>query len=204
MSLGVALTLAGCGSSGGGGGGYTAPTGTLAGDSFTPAGTMAVVYAPAVCTGPGGSESDTRIGLMFTNVPSVCSGFLAARCDNRANMTAVVAFVQRYKQSGATTALTAGIYPLTLTAPVADANGNYTNTFISYQKFSATCAVTVTSGTATAGGVTIGSISATRVTGSISATFSDGSSYSGAFDVPVCADPMSVCSGCSGAPACVP
>jgi hypothetical protein len=90
---------------------------------------------------------------------------------------------------------------------VADVNGNFTQASINYIKTNATC-IPQSSITTTAGSVIISTISATRVTGSISATFSDGSSYSGPFDVPICADSTSVCSFVNntcgtGTPACV-
>lgn len=198
--VGVTITLAGCGSSSGGSGGSL-------GGSFTATGAMALSYAPGVCPAlGGGTEGLTMLNLMFTNIPNICGAYFAAgQCNSKANLAAVIVFIQRGKPGGATTALTAGTYPLTLSGPVADAGGNYTSTAFGYGKTNATC--TATSVSATAGSVTISTISATRVTGSMTATFSDGSSYNSAFDVPICADPASVCAataGCTGTVTCVP
>jgi hypothetical protein len=199
--LGVTLGMAGCGSSSGG------SSGSLGG-SFTATGAMALSYAPAVCPAlGGGTEGLTMLDLVFSNVPNICSAaYLAAgQCNGKANLTAVIVFIQRGKPGGATTALTAGTYPLTLSGPVADAGGNYTSTAFGYGKTDATCTAATVS--ATAGSVTISTISATRVTGSMTATFSDGSTYSSAFDVPICADSASVCAataGCTGTPVCIP
>lgn len=216
MMLGVALTMAGCGSSsggsggtpgGGGGAGFTAPSGSLGGTAFTATGAIGIAYTPAVCT-IGGTVGFTMLQVLFTNVPNLCSAYLAVgQCSDKANLVAVNAGVQRYKPGGATTALTAGTYPLTLTTPAADANGNYTQTFIGYMKTNVTCVDAAAAVTTTAGSLTISTISATRVTGSLTATFSDGGSYSGPFDVPICADSTSICTmmnGCTGTPACVP
>ncbi len=198
--LGVTLALAGCGSSSGG------SNGSLGGN-FTATGAMALSYAPAVCPALGGGTVGlTKLNLMFTNIPNICSASLAAgQCLAKANLAAVIVFIDRGKPGGATTALTAGTYPLTLTGSVVDAGGNHTSTVVAYGKTDATCTAAAVS--AIAGSVTISTISATRVTGSVSATFSDGSSYNSAFDVPICADSTSVCAataGCTGTPACVP
>jgi hypothetical protein len=205
--LAVTLTLAGCsGSSSGGSSGtdFTAPSGTLGGIDFAATGAVGLTYGPSVCFIPDYNWGFTGLSLLFSNEPNLCSAIAGAGpCTAKANEVVVGAGVWRKHPLGATIALTVGTYPLSLATPVADANGNSTQTSIGYSMTDATCVATDVY--ATAGSLTISTISATRVTGSMTATFSDGSDYSGPFDVATCVDPNWAChGGLCGPLTCIP
>jgi hypothetical protein len=214
--LSVAVALAACGSSSSstssGGGGDANPTGTLAGAAFSPTSSLAAVYPQASCPIPGTtppvSVSATALVLGFTSLSNSCSVYQAIGvCDQKANMVGVMAQVARANIYGASVALTPGTYALNPN-PSPDAQGNLAIADFAYVKTNATCVDAAGSVTATAGSVTIASITATRATGSMSVTFSDSSTFSGSFDVAICPVTGSICSmiasTCSGTPTCVP
>jgi hypothetical protein len=214
--LGAYLALGGavaCGSStstsssGGGGGGNTLPAGTLGGAAFTPVDGVAVSLPTSPCNFSGTSLSATAMLLAFTNVPSTCSAFQAVgACNDKANAILVSVAIARTNASGTASAIGPGTYSLTTGTVTPDASGNLTRTNLNYSKTNATCVDAASSVTPTSGSVTITSVTSSRVTGSVTMAFSDGSSFSGNFDVAICGVSFNVCDvgSCSGTGTCVP
>ena len=210
LSIALAIAITACGSSansGGGGGAGSLPSGTLGGAAFTPVDAAAVALAPKTCTISGVSASASALGLIFSNVPSTCSAYQAVgACNDKANATAVVAEIAKANVTGtAVTAIGPGTYPLSTGNPTLDASGNATFTSIIYSKTNAACVDAASSVQATSGAVTLTSVTP-AVTGSITVTFSDGSSFSGSFgSLALCSVSFDVCSleSCSGPSTCV-
>jgi hypothetical protein len=215
--MAVALTFVGCGSSssdgsstggGGGGGGGTLPSGTLAGTAFTPVDGTAAVLPPTACSVAGTGVNGNAVAIVFTNLAGTCSAYQAVgACNDKANATVVSAIVARVNVTGGTaTAIGPGTYALTPGTPFPDASGNVNYTFIGYSKTNATCVNAAASVTATSGTVTISTLTGTRATGSLTVAFSDGSTFSGPFDVALCSVSFDVCAlqSCTGPPSCIP
>ena len=213
--LGACLALGGtvaCGSgtstSGGGGAGNTLPSGTLGGVGFTPVDGVALLLPVRTCTFSGASVSATAMLLAFTNVPSTCSAFqVVGACNDKASAILVSVAIEKGNASGGTaSAIGPGTYGLTIGPPTPDASGNFTRTNLNYSKTNATCVDAASSVTPTSGSVTITSLTSSQVTGSVTAAFSDGSTFSGNFDVPICGVSFNVCDvgSCSGTGTCVP
>jgi hypothetical protein len=212
--LGACLALGGavaCGSgtssSSGGGGGNTLPSGTLGGAAFTPVDGVAVLLPTSPCNISGTSLSATAMLLAFTNVPSTCSAFQAVgACNDKANAILVSVAIARTNVSGTASAIGPGTYSLTTGTVTPDGSGNVTRTNLNYSKTNATCVDAAASVTPTSGSVTITSLTSSRVTGSLTMAFSDGSSFSGTFDMAICGVSFNVCDvgSCSGTGTCVP
>jgi hypothetical protein len=213
----VVLTFVGCGSSssdgsstggGGGGGGGTLPSGTLAGTAFTPADGTAAVLPPTACSVAGTSVNGTAVTMVFSSITSTCTTYQAlGACNDKANVTVVTAGIARVNAAGGTaSAIGPGTYNLTTGTPVPDATGNYNYVFLGYSRTNATCVNAAATVTATSGSITITSITATRATGSINIAFSDGSTFSGPFDVALCSVSFNVCAlqSCTGPASCIP
>jgi hypothetical protein len=213
--LGACLALGGavaCGSStsssGGGGGGTTLPSGTLGGAAFTPVDGVAVWLPARTCTFGGATVSATAMLLAFTNVPSSCSAYqTVGACNDKANAIVVSAAIEKGNVSGGTAStIGPGTYSLTNGTVTPDASGNFTRTNLSYSKTNATCVNAASLVNPTSGSVTITSLTSSQVTGSVTVAFSDGSSFSGNFDVAICGVSFNVCDvgSCSGTGTCVP
>jgi hypothetical protein len=220
VSMAVALAVVGCGSSssdgsstgggggGGGGGGNTLPSGTLAGTAFTPADGTAAVLPPTSCSVAGTGVNGNGVAIVFTNVAGTSGTYQSVgACNDKANATVVSAIVARVNVTGGTAAaIGPGTYTLTPGTPFPDASGNVNYTFLGYSKTNATCVNAAASVTATSGTVTISTLTGTRATGSLTVAFSDGSTFSGPFDVALCNVSFDVCAlqSCTGPASCIP
>jgi hypothetical protein len=215
--LGACLALGGavaCGSSttssssGGGGGGNTLPSGTLGGVAFTPVDGVAVSLPVRSCVFGGVNTSATAMLIAFTNVPNSCSAFQAVgACNDKANATLVSVTIEKANVLGGTaSAIGPGTYVLNNGPPTPDASGYFTRTNLNYSKTNATCVDAAASVTPTSGSVTLTSVTSSQVAGSVTVAFSDGSSFSGSFDVAICGVSFNVCDAgnCTGTGTCVP
>jgi hypothetical protein len=194
-----------------------APSGTLAGaggglGTFTPLEMGALVVNPTTCSVGGTSVHLAGIFLGFPSFSGLCSllqsyGF----CFDKANQTIVgaqianVGLIQAQTVPGAGT--TYNVTPSTGTTP--DGNGNFRVASVSYSRVGAapTCTTAASSDTNApgTGSITIDTITATQVTGSMNVTFADGSTLAGTFvaaTAPISINVCQVITGCSTS-ACV-
>lgn len=167
-------------------------SGVLGGVSFSPADVVAQVWTPQAC----GAYGITAIELLFLSTPGSCAWLQTMRsCDEKANLVAVAAIVGRITDvsGGLPADITPGVYPLSYSGTAAQ---------WAYVRTNASCVDAAEDVTPTGGALTIASVSAGYVTGSIAATFSDGSTFGGTFSAPTCPS-YDLCADCT-APVCVP
>jgi len=203
----AAPLFAGCGSSGGGGPDQPI-SGTILGTPFTPTGAAALVVAPAACD-LGTDVSLTGVVMGFGSFADVC-GFATSTelCGDKASALVVPVIVMRAREaaSGAVPPLGPGTYTHAA-VPVLDGNGYLSQVEADViRTLDASCTHPVEPELAS-GTVRLDVVNATRVAGSADLVFTDGSTFAGAFDVPVCAYQADLCGLITGAcptPACVP
>jgi len=172
----VALSLAGCGSSGGGS--------TLF-DGFVPTGGSALVFAPATCDLPFvGSAALAGIMLDFTSYPDSCEVMEATSlCGNKASATRVLALVLSGEVGAAAI------------DPAGPATGAFRASTAQAVQDDAACEpLPGTTALDMAGGsVTLTGVSGARVSGSASIRFENGERFEHDFDLPLCAVPLDLC-----------
>jgi hypothetical protein len=188
LALVAALAVACGGSSNGSNnnnnGNVSSLKGTIGGASFTPADGMAFVIAPTTCTFSGVTESVSAVAVSFSSFPGMCQFANEHLCDDKKDVTGVSAAITRFGPSASLATIGPGTYKLsTQTAP--DENGVFTLVVASASKNNEHCDDTMSGVTASAGTITIDAISP-KVKGSLTLTFSDGSTFSGSFDAPNC------------------
>jgi hypothetical protein len=198
---------------GDGDGGTALVSGTVLGQPFGARDGAALRLTEETClfdTDLGQIQASAAALLVaFGTFENLC-GFAqqTAACGDKANATTVNLIVLRANvQGGAAAAIQAGTYPVSLSTPAPDAQGNVTFATALVERTDATCEDTSGEPEATAGSITIESVGPDRVRGSASVTFSEGSSVSGQFDVPLCAFSTDVCTGLGAGcanPVCVP
>ncbi len=212
--IAAALVLVGVlGACGGGGDGKKSEPeparvkGTVLGQAFDPVDGTALVLSPETCVFQGVLQaSATAILVGFGTFENMCQVAQQTKaCGGKANGTTVNLLVLNASAVGAATAVQPGTYPVTTAQP--DVTKPFTVATAFVAKTDGTCADSASAVEATGGTVTLDRTGPDRVTGSASVTFSDGSSVSGAFDVPVCGFSIDVCSGLGAgcdSPTCVP
>lgn len=182
-SLCVALALGAlsCSSSSGGDGGGGQLSGVLQGAAFNPAEGGALVIPPGNCD----TSFYSALLLGFSATSGLCTyAQTAMLCDARASDTILTLAV-----IDVGTSAQAPVVPGTYTV----GGGSGYEVSASYTKTDATCVDSVP-GTVTASGtVTVSTITASRVTGSVDVTFSDGSHVQGSFDVALCSVTVDFC-----------
>ncbi len=206
--IALCLAFAACG-----GGSTPAPTpvfgGTIAGASFAPADAAGFLMAPMAC-GQIGPGTHTMVLLHFSTAGGTCA--LAqdqAFCGERgATVSASVAIVRENVNSGTVPAIRPGTYTSSGSG-VVDAHGIVQFFWASVDRNDGTC--TALPGGPKEGGtgtLVLEEVGPSRLRGSASIVFDDGSALSGPFDVAVCAASSalqcaSLKGGCS-AVTCVP
>ncbi|WP_242345121.1 hypothetical protein [Anaeromyxobacter terrae] len=181
--------------------------GTVLGQAFDPVDGTALVLSPETCIFQNVLQaSATAILVGFGTFENMCQVAQQTKaCGGKANGTTVNLIVLNASAVGTATAVQPGTYPVTTAQP--DVTKPFTVATAFIAKTDATCADSASAVEATAGTITIDKAGADRVTGNANITFSDGSSVSGAFDVPVCAFSTDVCTGLGAGcktPTCVP
>jgi len=194
-----ALFLA-CGSSEKGG----PPPGLFGG--FTPTDGTAVVFAPTTCSVPFvGTTSASGLAIAFTSFPSTCDFVTATNlCGSKGSATLLLALAVAGDAGGGTVgALAPGTYPFLATPPT----GTFRAAIASAARTTATCGAQPGSPIAMNGGsITVATVTATRVTGSLDLRFADGTAYQRPFDLAVCPLTVDLCSqiGASKCTATIP
>ena len=215
--LATGALLAACGGSGGdaaSGGGTTPatlvlPQGTIAGAPFAPVDGVAVPYAPATCTVFVAPESYSGLMLAFTSLPGTCGMLNAVGvCNAKANLSNVHVFIEGGNDNATTKAISPGTYFVSSTWSAPDAAGNVWFLDSGVGKSNASCVnSTATADLDATSVVIIESVTSTRVKGGLALDYSDGSTFRGSFDLPVCATTFGLCDvlkpTCSGS-TCVP
>lgn len=206
--LTLAAALAGCGGSSSPASSTvgSAPSGTVLGARFTPADSAAVALAPAACVLSGQSVGLSALVLGFSSLPGLC-GRASTACTQEKAGEALLSLSVLKAGLSAQAPVGPGTYLVT-DAPSADANGNLAFVAASLQRRDASCGDATGGVTVSRGSVTITSVDASRARGSVAVALSDGGSFDGAFDVPLCTgvalDACSVATSCGTTPACVP
>lgn len=191
-----------------------APAGTLAGaggglGAFTAAEMGALVVNPTTCPiSPTQSAHLAGIFLGFPSFQGLCSLLEAyGFCFDKANSTIVGVQIANVGLVQSQTVPGPGTYTVTVGTPVPDANGNFQVTGVSWSRAGPSPACSnAGSSDASGGTVTIDTITATQVTGSMNVTFADGSTLAGSFtaaSAPLGVNVCQVVTGCSSS-ACVP
>jgi hypothetical protein len=210
--LGSAALAACGGGGGGGGGGPSGPVaGTVGGAAFTPAEGGALVVAPTTCTVTGlGTVNVSGLMIGFSSFMGLCGYAQAAHfCDNKASATIIGLQIMKAGLVQTPGAVGPGTYPISTTAPVPDASGNFGVNGGNITVTGAACAL-VSNPDASSGSITISAVSASRVQGSLSVGFGTGNAIAGAFDLPLCAYTPDICAllndtTCGGgSPGCIP
>lgn len=228
----VVVSLAACGGGGGGGGSTsTAPSGTIGGQAFTPAETVAVVTGTSTCPIPGGGGatfSAKAFALRFGDFTGECTDLESdALCKLKANARTITIV---FADVGATASPTLGAGTFTLTTdptsltsaelhtdPADPLAGTLSLAFGGSVATTATCPAN-TVGQVAQGTLKVTSVSATGITGSVDLTFGtlNGSTFvpgtdklKGDFKATTMCTPISdVCSlaatggACTGVPTC--
>jgi len=197
----LSLSLAACGSE-------EKPPPPLFG-GFSPQESRAVIFAPAVCTVPFvGTVSVSAIGLGFSSYTDLCGLVSQTQlCGTKASSTTVLGVaIKGTPGSGGVTDAGPGTYPYLAappTGPFLAATGEAAQVGPS-----PTC--TPLSGSPldmSGGSITIATVDATHVTGSVNLAFENGSVFQQPFDAAVCPElPPNLCDlllGCF-TPVCVP
>ena len=179
-------------------------TGTVGGHAFAP------VEARALSIGSGASpcalhinpmdpSQVTTVGIKAIVVEAAthtdtCTDLQSSQCRFHANSQTVTFFVARVNlvPPGAQPALTPGTYTVSadLSHPTIDAAGAY----VAFaQTFAVDPAFAVSTGSSVAGGtISLDQVSG-PIVGSVSLTFTDGSTVSGAFSAPLCGGTTNAC-----------
>lgn len=199
----MTVTATFTGGGGGGGGGL----GTLAGAPFTPASGGALIIPPTTCAVGGTTAHFSGIVIGFSSYADLC-GFAQANgvvCTYKANATIASVDVLKGGLVQTPGAVGPGDYPV-VTRINPDADGNFAGAGCSYSRASGTCNLTDSDGIG--GTVTISSVTASKVTGTLNnVNFGDGSKLDGPFDVTICNYSLNLCdllsSDCT-TPVCIP
>ncbi len=172
--------LAGCGA--GAGTTATLPTGILAGVPFTPL-DGAAFSTQLTCGVGAGALSTSRLAVTFAARAGVC-GLAQQSCFFHANDAEVGFTVTRARTDGGVLSpILPGTYPLGTPGGAADPES--TTMSANHVRTDATCTYAITS--AVTGELRIDAVTSSRVAGHVVASFADGSSIDGNFDVPACA-----------------
>lgn len=180
--LGMAACGGGSSSSSSGG-----PSGTVAGHSFSSAEVVAVQVGATACNLPGVpfSIQATALAIGLASYTGQCSDLSTPFCTVHRSAENVTLVIANAAPFGAPAAIGPGTYAL---------SGDFTPNISASPTLAAAAGVATDAScvatTATpAGGSTvrIDSVSATRVTGHLDVTFSDGGRLQGDFSAPVCA-----------------
>lgn len=174
---------------------------------FTPQESAAVIFAPAVCTVPFvGTVSVSAIGLGFGSYSGLCGVVTQTQlCGTKASSTTVLGVaIKGTPGSGGVTDAGPGTYPFLATPPT----GPFLAATGEAAQVDAFCAPLAGSPLDMSGGsITIATVDATHVTGSVNLAFENGSVFQQPFDAAVCPElPPNLCDlllGCF-TPVCVP
>jgi len=188
MALALSALSCSSGSSSDMGGGQL--SGVLQGAAFNPAEGGAVVIPPGNCD----TSFYSALILGFSATSGLCTYAQEAMlCDARASDTILTVGVVDVG-TGAQTPVGPGTYTI--------GGSSSRQVTASFTKTDATCTDSVP-GTVTASGtVTLSTITASRVAGSVDLTFSDGSHAQGSFDVALCSVTVDFCGVISGTCTC--
>jgi hypothetical protein len=179
-------------------------SGTIGGHAFTPTQTSALNFgsdgSPCLLhLNPMDPAAVTTVGVKAVVVEAstnadVCGDLQSSQCRFHASSQKVTILVARVNlvPPGSEPPLTPGTYTVSadLAHPTVDAAGAY----VAYaQTIAVDPSFAVTSGTSVAGGAIQLTDVAGPVTGSVSLTFTDGSSVAGTFSAPFCSGATNAC-----------
>ncbi len=160
------------------------PTGRVLGVSFSPADGGAVALAPAACPLLGQQANVAALALGFSSIAGLCGRAPNLCTDQKANEE-LVAFTIIKAGAFTQSAVGTGTYPITST-PTPDVAGNVAFVNGSIEKLDAQCNDQSAGQSIASGTITISSIDSSRVKGNVDAVLSDGNTFGGPFDVPLC------------------
>jgi hypothetical protein len=174
----ASVALAACGSgSGSGGGGSHAVAGTIGGQAFTPAEVSAVVAGPATCTVQTNTVDVKAFAIRLASFTGVCADLASdPLCKLDASSRSVTLVFADIGVAGTAPALGAGTFqvdPNPANAQVVTSGplaGTLYASFATAVETGATCPAG-TVGQVAKGTLTIGSVDAATVTGSLDLTF---------------------------------
>jgi hypothetical protein len=178
--------------------------GTIMGTPFTPTDRGALIVPAATCTIPGiGTRSVAVLALGFSSFPNLC-GFVTTTglCGDVAGSLVVSATVMSSPAAGTASPIGPGTYGIGMSV---DGQGNIVVAGADITKVDAVCTPDAAIPDAQSGSITIATVSP-RVTGTLDVTFTDGSRFSGNFDLPTCSAAVDFCTvindACGTTPCC--
>jgi hypothetical protein len=214
----AAATLVACGSkSDSPNGGVSSPvSGAIAGTSFTPTDSAAIVVDPTRCNIEGAlasalrgmdagvQETDadggvqdvntslTTLVIAFSNFPQLCAFMQQTQgCELKANASIASLIVFRAAVGSTGSPIAPGTYPVGLPQLTADWAFSFAAGMAS--QTDAQCQSSSGSNVSASGSITIDAVSSTDVTGSVDLTYLDGSHLSGSFTAPICHTQLDSC-----------
>jgi hypothetical protein len=201
----LAGALVACGSSSGSQDVF--PTGRILGSTFSPADGSALPLAPSACTLMGQQANVAGLALGFSSIGGLC-GRAANLCIQKKASEELVSFTIVKVGAFAQPAVGTGTYPITST-PTPDVTGSVSFVIGSIEKLDAQCNDQSAGQSIASGTITISFIDSNRVRGNVNAVLSDGNTFGGTFDVPLCTsvtlEACTVATGCTvSAAACQP
>lgn len=160
---------------------------------FTPADGAAVLFAPTTCSVPFvGTTSASGLAIALTSFSGTCDFVTATDlCGSKGSATLLLALAVAGDAGGGTVgALAPGTYPFLPNPPT----GTFRAAIASAARTTATCGAQSGSPVAMNGGsITVATVTATRVTGSLDLRFADGTAYQHPFDLALCPVTADLC-----------
>ena len=216
----AAATLVACGSkSDSPNGGVSSPvSGAIAGTSFTPTDSAAIVVDPTRCNIEGAvagalqgmdggvqatdaqggvqdvNASLTTLVIAFSSFPQLCALMQQTQgCELKANASIASLIVFRAAVGSTASSIAPGTYPVGLPQLTADSRWAFSFAAGMASQTDAQCQSSSGSNVSASGSITIDSVSSTDVTGSVDLTYLDGSHLSGSFTAPICHTQLDSC-----------